>query len=315
MTDIKLFRIGVSGAQELAGASVAIERTLQTLIERNLEVLLGLRFLASEYSTGKVHGGRIDTLGLDENHAPIILEYKRTVNENVISQGLYYLDWLLDHKAEFKLLAMERLGKAEADAIDWRFPRLLCVAADFTRYDQYAVQQINRNIELIRYRRYGDDLLLLEMVNEVREQPIEAESAENGRGSKKAPPAPQPGGESGGSHVLEMLSKASPELQALFETLRTYLLALGDDVQMKPLKFYVAFRRLKTFACVQVHPHTRAILVYLKVDPDTVTLEPHFTRDVRDIGHYGMGDLEITIRSDADVERAKELVQQSYMAS
>ena len=139
MTDIKLFRIEPSGAQELAGASVAIEKTLQTLIERNLEALLGVRFLASEYSTGKVHGGRIDTLGIDENHAPIIIEYKRALNENVINQGLFYLDWLLDHKAEFKLLVMERVGKPEADAIDWRFPRLLCVAADFTRYDQYEI--------------------------------------------------------------------------------------------------------------------------------------------------------------------------------
>lgn len=314
MTDIKLFRIGASGAQELAGASVAIEKTLQTLIERNLEVLLGVRFLASEYSTGKVHGGRIDTLGLDENHAPVILEYKRAVNENVISQGLYYLDWLLDHKAEFQLLVMERVGKAEADAIDWRFPRLLCVAADFTRYDQYAVQQINRNIELIRYRRYGDDLLLLEMVNAVREQPVEAESGESG-GAAQSASAQQHKHAQGASRVLELLAQASPELQARFEALKTALLALGDDVQMKPLKLYVAFRRLKNFACVEVHPQTRAILVYLKVDPDTVTLAPGFTRDVRAIGHFGTGDLEITIRSDADVEQAKELLTQSYAAS
>jgi RecB family endonuclease NucS len=56
-----------------------------------------VRFLASEHATGRVHGGRIDTLGLDENHAPVIIEYKRAINENVINQGLFYLDWLLDH--------------------------------------------------------------------------------------------------------------------------------------------------------------------------------------------------------------------------
>ncbi|CAM5580383.1 hypothetical protein STENM36S_08546 [Streptomyces tendae] len=31
---------------------------------------LGVRFLASEYGTGPVHGGRIDSLGLDENVSP-----------------------------------------------------------------------------------------------------------------------------------------------------------------------------------------------------------------------------------------------------
>ena len=74
---------------------------------------MGVRLLGSEYVTGKVHGGRIDTLGIDENAYPVIIEYKRAVNENVVSQGLYYLDWLLDHKAEFKLLVLEKFG-AEA---------------------------------------------------------------------------------------------------------------------------------------------------------------------------------------------------------
>ncbi len=101
MSDIKIFRLESSGAIELKGQSVALEKSLQTLIEKNLNTFLGVRFLASEYSTGKTHGGRIDTLGIDENRRPVIIEYKRAMNENVINQGLYYLDWLMDHKAEF----------------------------------------------------------------------------------------------------------------------------------------------------------------------------------------------------------------------
>jgi hypothetical protein len=42
---------------------------------------------------------------------------------------------------------------------------LVCVAADFTKYDAHAVQQINRNIELIRYRLFGEELMLLKLVN------------------------------------------------------------------------------------------------------------------------------------------------------
>ncbi len=41
---------------------------------------------------------------------------------------------------------------------------MICIAGDFTRYDEHAVKQISRNIELIRYRRFGDDLLLLDLV-------------------------------------------------------------------------------------------------------------------------------------------------------
>lgn len=128
MSDLKLFRIAPQGATELQGSAVALEKSLQTLIERNLEPLLGVRFLASEHVTGPRHGGRIDTLGIDENGCPVIIEYKRALNENVINQGLFYLDWLMDHKAEFKLLVLDRLDRATADAIDWSAPRLLCIA-------------------------------------------------------------------------------------------------------------------------------------------------------------------------------------------
>jgi RecB family endonuclease NucS len=87
MSDIKLFRLDGSDVSELAGTTDAIERSLQTLFERNLESLVGVRFLASEFNT--TNGGRIDTLGLDENGCPVILEFKRASNENVINQGCF----------------------------------------------------------------------------------------------------------------------------------------------------------------------------------------------------------------------------------
>ena len=71
----------------------------------------------------------------------------------------------MDHKGEFELLALKTLGADVSEAIEWRGPRLLCIAGDFSKYDVHAVQQMNRNIGLIRYQKYGDELLLLELVN------------------------------------------------------------------------------------------------------------------------------------------------------
>ena len=88
-----------------------------------METFLGIRFLASEYSTSKKHTGRIDTLSIDENNSPVIIEYKRSLNENVINQGLFYLDWLLDHKAEFELMLLRKFGETVSDDIDWTSPR------------------------------------------------------------------------------------------------------------------------------------------------------------------------------------------------
>ena len=304
MSDIKLFRVASSSVTELEGQSVAVEKSLQALMERHLEGFLGVRFLASEYSTGKTHGGRIDTLGLDENGCPVIIEYKRALNENVINQGLFYLDWLLDHKAEFELRVQKMFGQEAAEGIEWSAPRLLCIAGDFTKYDEHAVQQINRNIELIRYKRYGDELLLLELVNAATAA-AETPAAEAPRTKAKATYAT----------ITELLAKAGPELTDRFEALKAFLVALGDDVQVKTLKFYVAFKRFRNFACVEVHPNVGKILVYVKVDPSTIDLQAGFTRDVRDIGHFGTGDLEITIQKDDDLERAKPLILRSYEAS
>jgi predicted transport protein len=307
MSDIKLFRISSGHAQELEGKSVAVEKTLQMLIEHHLEVFLGVRFLATEHFTGKAHGGRVDTLGIDENGSPVIIEYKRATNENVINQGLFYLDWLMDHKADFKLLVLEKLGKEVADAIDWSVPRLLCIAGDFTRYDEHAVQQMNRNIELFRYKRYDDDLLLLDLVNATTVE-VDSESAVSNdlirarvRSSEKT--------------ITEHLEQASPDLRDRFEALKAFLQAMGDDVQMKVLKLYFAFRRIKNFACVEIHPQSRSLVVYVKVDPASIQLEKGFTRDVRSIGHFGTGDLEITIHSDGDLEHAKPLLLRSYEAN
>src|ERR1700736_709152 len=296
MSDIKLFRIGNASAQELQGTSIAIEKTLQILIETHLEVFLGVRFLATELSTGKTHGGRIDTLGLDENGSPVIIEYKRALNENVINQGLFYFDWLMDHKAELEQLVQKRLGSQET--VDWTSPRVLCIANDFTRYDEHAVLQMGRSIELLRYRQYGDDLLLFEKVN-----------APNAQGPGTSAKAGMPSD----SDYLDRLEKTTAGIRDRFESLRAFLSALGDDVQMKPQKYYIAFKRIKNFACIEIG--SDKLLVFVKVNPDSIPPEPGFLRDVRTIGHFGTGDLEITVRSADDLEEAKPLIVKSYEAS
>ena len=67
MSDIKLFRTANDAVTELAGGAVALERSLQLLFEKNLEALLGVRFLASEFVT---EGGRTDTIGIERESQP-----------------------------------------------------------------------------------------------------------------------------------------------------------------------------------------------------------------------------------------------------
>lgn len=300
MAEIKLFRLGNGKADEIKGEAGGLEKSLQTLIEHNLEAMLGVRFLASEHPTGKLHGGRIDTLGLDENDCPVILEYKRAVSENVVSQGLYYLDWLLDHKAEFKLLVMDKFGKDVADAVIWTGPRLICVAADFTKYDEHSVRQINRNIDLVRYRRFGADLLALEMLSSTTAETAIDEEPADPKVAKKQTDKP----------VAQALEELSDDLKDIWQELRAFVLGLGSDVVEKPLKLYVAFRRIKNFVTVTVQK--KGLCLYLKLDPSTVTIEDGFTRDMRGKGHWGTGDLEVWVTDKTSLKKAQPLIERAY---
>lgn len=311
MSDIKLFKVSAGIATELAGDASDLEKPLQLLIESNLETLLGIRFLATEYSTGKTHGGRIDSLGLDENNCPVILEYKRSTGENVINQGLYYLDWLMDHKAEFTLLTMDKLGKSAADAIDWSAPRLVCIAADFTKYDGHAVQQINRNIELIRYRRFGHELLLLELANASNASTVKSVNSKQNRNvleTKGGPSAERLG--SGDKSYAEVLATIPEPLSQVLSSLEDYTLSLGDDVQRKELRLYMAFKRIKNFATVVLQKSK--ILLYLHIDPKQIVTSIPSARDMSTIGHWGTGDVEIPIVSIADLDSVKPYIQMAY---
>jgi predicted transport protein len=302
MSDLKLFRAQGNTLLELDASSAPLEKGLQILFEKNLEVLLGVRFLASEYVT--TNGGRIDTLGIDENGCPVIIEYKRDRSENVINQGLFYLDWLVDHRGDFELLVLRRYGQEAAEEVEWSSPRLICIAADFTKYDVHAVKQMARNIELIRYRKFGDDLLLLDQLTSVSPgNSVLTSAVPNGTVAQKY------------KTISESMGDASESLANLYADVENFLLSLGDDVTKKTLRFYIAFRRIKNFACVEIKPSLDVVRIYLKLDPKTVPLEAGFTRDVSNIGHFGTGDLEVTLRSHDDLERAKPLIVQSYEAS
>lgn len=159
--------------------------------------------------------------------------------------------------------------------------------------------QIPRSIDLLRYRRYGADLLLLELVNaSTGEMASKHFHSSHGRKEQR-----------GDLSQLAM----EPTVQEVWECLEAFLRALGDDVQMKPSEHYMAFRRLKNFACVKLRPSD--LQVWAKVDPSSIELQEGFTRDVTQVGHLGTGNLEIRIQSISDLEKAKPLLFQSYQQS
>ena len=295
MPDIKLFSTN-GKVQELNSSKVLLEKELQNLIEQNMETFFGVRFLKSEYT---ILNGRMDSIGIDENNSPVIFEYKRSNNENVINQGLFYLDWLLDHKADFKLLVLEKLGMDMAENIDWSVPCVICIANDFTKYDVHAVNQMQRNIKLVKYRKYGEELILFEHLNVPNVKPVQIEDISST--NKKS---------SGQKSHLEKLTTLSKEMRTLYDSICDFIESLGDDIVANQLKLYLAYKKVQNFVCIEVY--SKQIILELKIQPDSVPLEEGFSRDMRGIVHYGTGDLQVSIKNEVDFERAKPLLERAY---
>jgi hypothetical protein len=165
VTDLKLFRLDADGQDvELRGSTVTLEVELQRRVEAGMEAMLGIRFLASEYPTGPWHRGRIDSLGLDENGTPALIEYKKGADSGVLSQAVSYLSWLDSARHEFEALVKEKLGSEAAESIDWRNPRMVCIAADFSHHDRVAVHRLRERVDLVRYRVFEGGLLSLLLI-------------------------------------------------------------------------------------------------------------------------------------------------------
>lgn len=304
MAELMLFRQNAEGRDiEVPGSRVPLEVELQRRVEAGLGVMLGIRALASEYPTGPWHRGRIDTLGLDENGSPVVIEYKKGSDNGVLSQAVSYLSWLDSAHHEVEALVRRVLGEEAAESIDWRRPRAICIAAGFSRHDRVAVQRLPERIDLVRYRIFEGGLLSLLLVDS--SPGLSSTASPRRPGERNAVAAAAPAASAPASPGLV------PEcLRDLYAELDDALKAWGD-VEVATLRHYIAYRRLVNVASVIFRPKHKTILVYLRLAPDAVPLEEGFSRDMRGIGHLGTGDLEVRISSAADLERAAPLIRRA----
>ena len=76
------------------------------------------------------------------------------------------------------------------------------------------------------------------------------------------------------------------------------------------LKLYLAYKKVQNVFCIEVY--NKQIILRTKIDPDSIELEDGFTGGMRNTGHYGTGDLEISIKTEKDFEKAKPLIERAY---
>ncbi|MGW0885595.1 DUF5655 domain-containing protein [Streptomyces sp. NPDC002671] len=229
------------------------------------------------------------------------------------SQAVSYLSWLDSARHEFEALVKEKLGSQAAESIDWRTPRMVCIAAGFSHHDRVAVHRLRERIDLVRYRVFEGGLLSLLLIEST---PGSTRPVSDRRQSREREVTAGAVGEGGKTSAQATATAGAVPgcLQDLYAELDEALTVWGE-VEVAQLRHYIAYRRMVNVASVIFRPKHEAILVYLKVDPDTVELEEGFSRDMRGIGHLGTGDLEVRIASAADLEKAGPLIRRAFEAA
>ncbi len=286
-----------------------LEKDLQNLIERNLETFFNCRFVATEFSTGSVHSGRIDSLAISEDNNPVIIEYKKVASSDLINQSLFYLHWITDHKGDFQVAVNNSIK--EKIEVDWSDIRVICIAPEFKKYDLHAVQVMGANIELWQYKIYENGIISIEEVYRRTETRIHTSTANNGKNpimvaaGKKAAETRR----NSTYTVEEHINKMNSGLIDLLNEIRDYIVNLDSGIEETPKKYYIAYKTTQNFVCIETQK--KKLVLFLKLNPDELGNLPKQARDVRNIGHFGTGDLELTIKNSTDFEETKELINLS----
>ncbi len=303
-----LFQLTKTDAQLIKAADFSSEKELQTIVERNLGPIFNCRFMASEFTTGARHAGRIDTVALSEDDNPVIIEYKLNESATLINQGLFYLSWLEDHRGDFEVAAREALGPTVT--ISWEEIRVICVAGSFTKYDLHAVQTIERKIELWTYRRFENGILQLEPAfGGVASDPAIRWAGKNPvmvTAGKKAAETRARGGWTFQGHLKD---KAA-QIQGIMKVVQEFMLALDSTIEEIPRKNYVAYRTTQNIVCME--PQKKQVLLWIKLDPKKVKGPEGISQDASNKGHFGTGDLGITLKSVDDLEKAKPFLKRAW---
>lgn len=315
-----LFQLKNNEAQKIKSAKAEKEKDIQTIFEHNLEALLGVRFLATEYPTS--FGGRIDTLGIDKDNSPVIIEYKKTQSESIINQGLSYLKWLLDHKEAFEKLVdekilggfmkanpkIDKIGEIpeEMSRVDWSSPRVICVAESYNKFDLDTIDILPIKIELFEYTFYENNFLQIEQKSQEKVKIDTSGVIKNSEKNKFKKLQKD-------YTFEEHLDNGSKKTKDLFLKLREKIKTLDENIKEEPKKHYIAYKLNTNFTDVVIRNND--LKIFLNVKSGELNDPNKIARDLvkpKPIGHWGNGDYEAKILNEEDLEKVFDLVKQSY---
>jgi len=297
-----LFKISQQ-LEQIKESPFKLERDIQQLTEKNLNALLRLHFIRSEFS---LNNFRIDTLAFDrEAKAFVIVEYKRDKTFSVIDQGYAYLSLMLNNKADFILEFNESQNESlKRNDVDWTQSRVIFISPLFTTYQREAINFKDLPIELWEVKKYENNTIAFEQVQKA-----------SAKESIKTISRSDETVESVSKEVKvyteqDHLQKSDFETRELYEQLKDRLLNMDDNVSVQPKKQTVGFKIDNNFFC-DIVLQGKGLKIYLNLKSGELQDQKNIARDVSNVGHWGNGSYEIKLTDLEDIDYISSLLKQS----
>lgn len=298
---MKIYSTNNNKIAEIAENQFKLEREIQNLFEANLNEIMGLTLVKSEFT---IKNKRIDTLAFDEQtKAFIIIEVKRDRNSSVFDQGFTYLKLMLENKADFIVEYNERLNKnLQRNDVDWEQSRVVFVSTSFTENQIEATDFKDIAIELWEVKRYSNDIVVINPIKKSKSaesvKPFTQQKTEFKAIADEIKVYTED----------DLLIAGSDETRELYFKFKDAILNLADGIDVVATKQYVAFKKNRNIVCMNIQK--KQIRMWIGAKWGELDDAKKLAIDVSNTGHWGTGDYEINVTNDKDLEYIMSLVKQ-----
>lgn len=284
--------------------SFKYEKEIQKLVESNLNTLLNLHFIKSEFS---LNNFRIDTLAFDlEAKSFVIIEFKKDKTFSVIDQGYAYLSLMLNNKADFILEYNEhQTNTLKRSDVDWSQSKVIFISPNFTNYQKEAINFKDLPIELWEIKQFENNTISFEQVEKANTiESIKTITKSSNENIEKVNKEIKVFTEN------DHLAKAEFNTRELYEKLKERIINLDDNINVKPKKQTIGFNIGNNVFC-DIVIQSKGLKIYVNLKSGDLSDAKKLARDISNVGHWGNGSYEIKMSDNEDIEYILSLLKQS----
>ncbi len=297
---MRLYQINKGQLSEIKEGNFKVERDLQKLVENNIETLMGLKLVKSEFP---IKGRRFDTLAYSpKTKSFVIIEYKRDKNNNMFDQGRTYLNLLKENQAAAVLELNNCFRKhLSVRNIDWEQSKIIFISSAFTSFQLGSLEYDDPTIEVLEVKKYGKDIMSFKSIRKVRNSinDLMQTSSKIKKSNKKTKKYTED----------DRLSKASEEIKKIYFQFRNAILKLDSKIEIQPTGVYVGFKKDGTNIS-DIEILSKSLKIYANAKWGKLEDPKKLFNNVSNIGHLGNGDYRTNVSSNKDLEYIMSVIKQ-----